>query len=55
MAAVFTRIAKPVTARVRRPNRFLRSTDGAAAVEFALVAAPFIALIVAIFQVGLII
>lgn len=55
MAAVFTGKMKSVMARLTRPNAFLRRTDGAAAVEFALVAAPFIALIVAIFQVGLII
>jgi Flp pilus assembly protein TadG len=55
MAAVFTPRAKSVVARLTRPNGFIRSAAGAAAVEFALVAAPFIALILAIFQVGLII
>ena len=46
---------KSVVARPTRPSGFLRRAEGAAAVEFALVAAPFIALIAAIFQVGLII
>ena len=55
MAAVFTGRVKSVMARPTRPSGFLRRAEGAAAVEFALVAAPFIALIAAIFQVGLII
>jgi Flp pilus assembly protein TadG len=54
MAAIFTGTLNSVTARLARSG-FLRRDDGAAAVEFALVAAPFIALIAAIFQVGLII
>ena len=55
MAAAFTGTVKSVMARPTRPRGFLHCTDGATAVEFALVAAPFIALIAAIFQVGLII
>ena len=55
MAAAFADKIKFIMARLTRPTGFLRSADGAAAVEFALVGAPFIALIVAIFQVGLII
>src|ERR1041385_3492728 len=55
MAAAVTVKMKSVVARLTRPNGFLCRADGATAVEFALVAAPFIALIAAIFQVGLII
>ena len=55
MAAAFTPTAKSVMARLTRRTGFLRRADGAAAVEFAIVAAPFLALILAIFQVGLII
>jgi Flp pilus assembly protein TadG len=42
-----------IAARVRRPRflrRFARAQDGAAAVEFALVAAPFLALLFAIME-----
>lgn len=55
MAAAAPGKMKSVVARLMRPNGFLRNRDAATAVEFALVAAPFIALIAAIFQVGLII
>src|ERR1043166_7692687 len=55
MTAIFTATVKSVVARLTRPCGFLRRRDGAAAVEFALVAAPFTALVAAIFQVGLII
>src|ERR1043165_8014304 len=54
MAAISTGTLESIIARLMRSG-FLRRADGAAAVEFALVAAPFIALIAAIFQVGLII
>jgi len=55
MAAVFTGTVNSIIARLMCPRGFLRRADAAAAVEFALVAAPLIALIAAIFQVGLII
>jgi Flp pilus assembly protein TadG len=55
MAAAVRGKMKSVVARLTLASGFLRRTDGATAVEFALVAAPFIALIAAIFQVGLII
>jgi Flp pilus assembly protein TadG len=55
MAAALTDKMKRVLARLTGARGFLRRTDAATAVEFALVAAPFIALIAAIFQVGLII
>ena len=55
MAAAFTAKLKPVMARLTRADGLLRRRDGAAAVEFALVSAPLIALILAIVQVGLII
>ena len=55
MAAIFTGTVNSVMARLTRRSGFVRSADGATAVEFALVGAPFIALIAAIFQVGLII
>jgi Flp pilus assembly protein TadG len=55
MAAAATAKRKSVVAQLTRRNSFLRRVDAAAAVEFALVAAPLIALIAAVFQVGLII
>lgn len=53
-ATVTRRISSALRRRVP-PAGFWRRRDGAAAVEFALVAAPFLFLILAIFQVGLII
>jgi Flp pilus assembly protein TadG len=45
----------PIVRRVQAEfGRFLRCREGSPAVEFALVAAPFVALMVAIMQVGLI-
>jgi Flp pilus assembly protein TadG len=46
----------PLGRRLRRLARqpFLRSTDGAAAVEFGIIALPFLALIFAIMQTGLV-
>jgi Flp pilus assembly protein TadG len=42
-------------ARLFRPfKRLVRSEDGATAVEFSLVAAPFLALLVALFQTGIV-
>jgi Flp pilus assembly protein TadG len=55
MAAAATAKMMTVVAQLTRRNGFLRSRDAAAAVEFALVAAPLLALIAAVFQVGLII
>jgi Flp pilus assembly protein TadG len=54
MTATVTRRISSALRRLARPG-FWRRRDGAAAVEFALVAAPFLALILAIIQVGLII
>jgi Flp pilus assembly protein TadG len=51
--AVIERLAGGAT-RLVVPRGFLRSRSGATAVEFALVAAPFIALLVAILQTGLV-
>jgi Flp pilus assembly protein TadG len=46
---------RPIVRRARAAvERFLRCRQGSPAVEFALVAAPFVALMVAIMQVGLI-
>lgn len=49
-------LRKPAVDASRRPafNRLLRSEDGGSAVEFALVAAPFLALLVALFQSGVV-
>jgi Flp pilus assembly protein TadG len=49
LAAVLQKLARGAT-QWRAPRAFLRSRDGATAVEFALVAAPFIACLVAILQ-----
>ena len=38
--------------RAMRRSGFIRRKDGSAAVEFALVAAPFFALIFAVFEIG---
>jgi Flp pilus assembly protein TadG len=54
MTATVTRRICSAPRRLR-PDGFWRRRDGAAAVEFALVAAPFLALVLAIIQVGLII
>lgn len=54
------RIRRKITARVyrllpaRAARRFARQQDGAAAVEFALVAAPFLALLFAILETALV-
>ncbi len=55
MRAIVTRRLASVLARLAGADGFWRRRDAAAAVEFALIAAPFIALIVAVVQVGLII
>jgi Flp pilus assembly protein TadG len=55
MTATVTRRICSALRRLRHPGGFWRRRDAAAAVEFALVAAPFLALILAIIQVGLII
>jgi Flp pilus assembly protein TadG len=55
MAAALTRRLLSRIARLARAGGFVRRRDGAVAVEFAIVSAPFIALIAAIVQVGLII
>jgi Flp pilus assembly protein TadG len=49
-------LRKPAVSAGRRPafKRLLRSEGGAGAVEFALVAAPFLALLVALFQSGVV-
>ena len=44
----------PRPLRRGRFGAFLRRQDGATAVEFALIAAPFIALLMAVFEVGLV-
>jgi Flp pilus assembly protein TadG len=53
LAAVIQRLAGGA-ARLRSSRAFLRCNDGATMVEFALVAAPFIALLVALFQTTLV-
>jgi Flp pilus assembly protein TadG len=55
MTASVTRRISSALGRPAGPAGFWRRRDGAAAVEFALVAAPFLALVLAIIQVGLII
>jgi Flp pilus assembly protein TadG len=55
MAATVTRTISSALRRLRDPAGFWRRREGAAAVEFAIVAAPFLALVLAIIQVGLII
>ena len=55
MPTALTRRFLTRPARLARADGFARRRDGTAAVEFALVSAPFIALILAIIQVGLII
>jgi Flp pilus assembly protein TadG len=55
MTATVTCRIRSALRRLCHPASFWRRRDGAAAVEFALVAAPFLALILAIIQVGLII
>jgi Flp pilus assembly protein TadG len=52
-AAVFKRLARS-TKRLRSREILARCESGATAVEFALVAAPFLALLVAIFQTALV-
>ena len=52
-----TAVLRKLTPRVGQPRAFkslVRNDGGAAAVEFALVAAPFLALLVAIFQTGIV-
>jgi len=49
VASKFVLTVERVAARART-NRFVRARDGAAAVEFALVAAPFLALLFAIME-----
>jgi len=54
---MFTAVPKRLAFRAKliRPfKRLARSEDGATAVEFALVAAPFLALLVALFQTGIV-
>src|ERR1700749_4204047 len=51
--AIIKRLAR-VAAERSAPRAFLRCRGGATAVEFALVAAPFIALLVAILQTALV-
>jgi len=53
LAAAIQRLARSAT-WLRSPRAFVRSQNGAAAVEFALVAAPFVALLVAIIQSALV-
>lgn len=53
VAALRHRLTR-IAARLRRRGDFVRSKDGATAVEFALVAAPFLALLIAIFQTALV-
>jgi Flp pilus assembly protein TadG len=53
LAAMTQRLARSAT-RLRSSPPFIRCTKGATAVEFALVGAPFIALLVAIFQATLV-
>lgn len=56
-AATVSGIATRMMARARKSNfvrRFGRAQDGAAAVEFALVAAPFLALLFAIIETALV-
>ena len=56
-AQLVTRTARLVCARmfrVRTVQRFARGQDGAAAVEFAMVAAPFLALMFAIMETALV-
>ncbi|WP_447669625.1 TadE/TadG family type IV pilus assembly protein [Methylobacterium sp. A54F] len=50
------RMPRPRTPRPRRPRiplRFLRGREGTAAVEFGLIAFPLLAVLVAIFEIGL--
>ena len=52
-----TAVLRKLAARASQPRPFKRivcSEDGAAAIEFSLIAAPFLALLVALFQTGLV-
>jgi len=54
---MFTAVLRRLPLRARSPRAFqrlARSDSGAAAVEFGLVAAPFLALLVALFQTGIV-
>lgn len=54
---MFTAVLRRLAVRARQNRAFqrlVRGDNGAAAVEFALVAAPFLALLVAIFQTGIV-
>jgi Flp pilus assembly protein TadG len=53
LAALTQRLARSAT-RLRSRPALIRCTKGATAVEFALVAAPFLALLVAMFQASLV-
>jgi Flp pilus assembly protein TadG len=54
MLAALTQRLAPRAPRLRSPHAFVRCRKGAAAVEFALVAAPFLALLLAILQSALV-
>ena len=49
-----SRLARARILRIRTMRRFARREDGAAAVEFAMVAAPFLALMFAIMETALV-
>jgi len=54
LAAGTTRLARARKMNARMVRRFVRREDGAAAVEFAMVAAPFLALMFAIMETALV-
>ena len=54
LPAVLKRKLRGDVKRRRARERFVRSNDGATVVEFALVAAPFFALLIALFQTALV-
>jgi len=54
LAIATCRLARARILRIRTVQRFARGNDGAAAVEFAMVAAPFLALMFAIMETALV-